>query len=354
MCCRDGKDYTTHHHDTQKMKAVIPAAGQGTRLYPQTHTKPKAMVRIAGKPILGHILSRLSETRVDEVVIVIGGPMQDQIVEYAEGSFGDEFTFRFVEQESAEGLGHSIYQTESVVRGEPALIVLGDMLFENGYGTFLEAHDALDDPDASIGVKTVDEPQHYGVAELGEGTEIDRLVEKPDDPQSDYAISGVYIVENTDLLFDCLDELVENDVRGAGDEYQLTDALQRMIDADARIDIFEVEDWYDCGRPETLLEANRVLLAKGDNDGADTLDNAVVVPPVDFGDDVVVEEAIVGPDVSVDSGSRITDSIVRNSIVGQDATLESVNLEGSIVGDGATVRSEANQLNVGDNSTIEL
>lgn len=336
------------------MKAVIPAAGQGTRLYPQTHTKPKAMVRIAGRPILGHILSRLSETRVDEVVIVVGGSMQTQIVEYAEQSFGDEFELQFVEQEHAEGLGHSIYQAEAIVRGEPALLVLGDMLFENGYETFLEAHDSLAAPDASIGVKVVEEPQHYGVAELGEGSRIEQLVEKPDDPQSNYAISGVYIVENTDLLFDALGYLIENNVRGAGDEYQLTDALQRMIESDARIDIFEVDDWYDCGRPETLLEANRVLLANGDNDDAKTLDNAVIVPPADFGDDVVVEEAIVGPDVSVDSGSRITDSIVRNSIVGQDATLESVNLEGSIVGDGAVVRSEANQLNVGDNSTIEL
>lgn len=336
------------------MKAVIPAAGQGTRLYPQTHTKPKAMVRIAGKPILGHILSSLSETRVDEVVIVVGGPMQDQIVEYAEDSFGDEFEFRFAEQEHAEGLGHSIYQTEEIVRGDPALIVLGDMLFENGYGTFLDAHDSLDDPDASIGVKTVDEPRHYGVAELGEGSRIERLVEKPDEPQSNYAISGVYIVENTDLLFDSLGHLIENDIRGAGDEYQLTDALQRMIESEAHIDVFEVEDWYDCGRPETLLEANRVLLAKGETNGADSVDNAVVVPPVDFGDNVVVEEGIVGPNVSVDDNARITDSIVRNSIVGENATLESVNLEGSIVGDGATVRSEANHLNVGDNSTIEL
>lgn len=336
------------------MKAVIPAAGQGTRLYPQTHTKPKAMVRIAGKPILGHILSNLAETRIDEVVLVVGGPMQDQIVDYAEESFGETFTFFFVEQESAEGLGHSIYQTEDIVRGEPTLVALGDMLFENGYETFLDAHDSLDAPDASIGVKTVDEPQHYGVAELADGSRVERLVEKPDDPQSNYAISGVYIVENTDFLFDTLDHLVENDIRGAGDEYQLTDALQGMLESDARIDIFEVEDWYDCGRPETLLEANRVLLAKNETNSADSLDNAVVIPPVDFGENVTVKEGIVGPNVSVDDNAQITDSIVRNSIVGENATLESVNLEGSIVGDGATVKSEANHLNVGDNSHIEL
>lgn len=336
------------------MKAIIPAAGRGTRLYPQTHTKPKAMVRLAGKPILGHILSGLADTRIDEIVIVVGGAMKDQIVEYAEDEFGDEFEFWFVEQESAEGLGHSIYQAEGVARGDSLLVVLGDMLFENGYSTFLQAHDELDSPDASIGVKTVEEPQHYGVAELGDGTSVRRLVEKPDDPQSNYAISGVYVVEDSSLLFDALEYLVENEIRGAGDEYQLTDALQRMIDQEGSIEIFEVEDWYDCGRPETLLEANRVLLSKVETNGSSSLENAVVVPPVDFGEGVRVEESVVGPYVSVDDGASITESIVRDGIVGQNAALDGVNLEESIVGDGATVRGEANHLNVGDNSTINL
>ncbi|AHG04067.1 dTDP-glucose pyrophosphorylase [Halobacterium sp. DL1] len=336
------------------MKAIIPAAGQGTRLYPQTHTKPKAMVRLAGKPILGHILSNLTETRIDEAVIVVGGPMKDQIVRYAKQSFGDEFEFWFVEQESAEGLGHSIHQTESVARGDSLLIVLGDMLFEKGYNTFLAAHEELGSSDASLGVKTVEEPQHYGVAELEDDRRVERLVEKPDEPESNYAISGVYVVENSPLLFDALAHLVENNIRGAGDEYQLTDALQRMIDQNARIDIFEVEDWYDCGRPETLLEANRVLLSKLDTNGSSAIDSAVVVPPVDFGDNISVEESVVGPHVSVDDGASITNSVIRDSIVGQNATLENVNLEQSIVGDGATVRGEANHLNVGDNSTINL
>jgi glucose-1-phosphate thymidylyltransferase len=174
--------------------------------------------------------------------VVVVGPVQDQIAEYATQSFGDEFELRFVEQEHAEGLGHSRYQAEPIVRGEPALLALGDMLFENGYGTFFEAHDSLNDPDASIGVKVVDKPQHYGVAELREGSQIERLVEKPDDPQSNYAVSGVYVVENTDLLFNSLGYLIEDGIRGAGDEYQLTDAFQRRIESDARIDIFEVED----------------------------------------------------------------------------------------------------------------
>lgn len=335
------------------MKAIIPAAGQGTRLYPQTHTKPKAMVRLAGRPILGHILSSLANTDIDEIVVIVGGPMQEQIIEYAHGAFAERFDFEFVEQESAEGLGHSIYQAESVARGDSLLITLGDMLFENGYKTFLDAHEAQDEHDASIGVKAVEEPHRYGVVEF-DGDAVASLVEKPDDPPSDYAISGVYIVEDSASLFDALEHLVENDLRGAGDEFQLTDALQRMIDSGSRIEVFEVEDWYDCGRPQTLLEANRVLLSKAETERPSSLNNVVVIPPVDFGDSVIVDESIVGPYVSVDNGAELSNSIVRNCIVGQNAIVDSVNLEESIVGDHTSIEGESNELNVGDNSRIEL
>jgi len=336
------------------MQAVIPAAGQGTRLYPQTHTKPKAMVRVAGRPVVGHILSSLAETRIDDVVLVVGGPMQDQIVEYTQTAFEDRFTFQYVEQRNAEGLGHSVLQAAEAVGEEPMLIALGDMLFENGYKMFLEEHDDLHDPDATIGVKRVDEPRHYGVVELSDDNRITGLVEKPEDPPSNYAISGVYIIENSRKLFRSLRQLVERDLRGAGNEYQLTDGLQRMIDDGAVFGAFEVEDWYDCGRPETLLEANRVLLRHIDSDLAEEPDGSVVIPPVDFGSDVTVSGSVVGPNVSLDDGATVVDSIVSETIVGQKARIEGVNLEESIVGDNAHVLGEANELNIGDNSTISF
>jgi len=335
------------------MKALIPAAGQGTRLYPHTHTKPKAMVRLAGRPILGHILSSLAETPIDEVVIVVGGPMQTQITEYASRKFGDRFAFAFPEEETAEGLGHAVYQARDVVGDEPVFIALGDMLFERGYGSFLAAHHENGETDGSIGTKPVEEPRHYGVVEV-EDDRIVGLVEKPEDPPSDLAISGVYIIDNTAALFDALGHLIDNEIRGAGDEYQLTDALQRMIAGGHTLSTFEVEDWYDCGRPETLLEANRVLLKRVETSSADGLENAVVVPPVDFGDDVTVTESVVGPNVSIDSGATIDNSIVRESIVGQRATLQMVNLEESIIGTNARVEGESTELNLGDNSSIEL
>jgi len=336
------------------MKALIPAAGQGTRLYPHTHTKPKAMVRLAGRPILGHLLESLAETDIEDVVLVVGGSMQTQIVEYATGEYGDRFAFDFVEQENAEGLGHSVYQAREVVDDEPVLITLGDMLFENGHERFLEAHRSGDAVDASIGVKSVEEPSHYGVVELDEDGSVGGLVEKPDDPPSNLAISGVYVIENTPALFDALDHIVENDLRGAGDEYQLTDALQRMVDGGAVLRTFDVEDWYDCGRPETLLAANRVLLRDQGADPSANYRDSVLIPPVDIGVDVTLSQSVVGPNVSVDDGATIEGSILSEAIVGRNASLRRINLEESIVGDNAEAVGQPNHLNLGDNSTIEL
>jgi glucose-1-phosphate thymidylyltransferase len=330
------------------MKAIVPTAGRGTRLFPHTHTKPKSMVRIAGKPILGHILSGFESTAVSEVVIVVGGPMSDQVVDYARDAYGESFDLSFVEQSEPEGLGHSIYQARPVVDGDPAIIVLGDMLFENGYDVFLNAHDGSNA--GSIGVETVDEPEHYGIVDT-HGDAVADLVEKPSDPPSDLAITGVYVIENTTTLFDELEHQIENDVRGAGDEYQLTDALQGMTDRGCRLTTFKVDDWYDCGRPETLLEANRVMLDEMETNGSD---EPTIVPPVDCGDDVSIEGSVVGPHVSLADGVRVQNSIVRDSIVGREATLTDCNIESSIVGDNATIVGETKKLDVGDNSTVEL
>ncbi|WP_128226254.1 sugar phosphate nucleotidyltransferase [Halobacteriaceae archaeon SHR40] len=334
------------------MKAIIPTAGQGTRLYPHTHTKPKPMVRLAGRPILGHILESFTRTPVEEVVLVIGGPMKSQVVEYANSEYGTEFDFSFVEQASPEGLGHSIYQADPEISDEPVVIALGDMIFENGYSTFLEK-DQSDRLDGLIGVKPVTEPQHYGVVDIDSDGIISSLVEKPDDPPSDLAISGVYIVHDSVALFDALDHLVSNGIRGAGNEYQLTDALQIMIDEGCQLGTFEVEEWYDCGRPDTLLEANRVCLDKVPISSDCDCQQSAIVEPVDIGENVDLSNCVIGPHVSIDDGARINNSIVQDSIVGRNSQLTNINIKSSIVGDNTEVVGNSQQLNVGDNSVVE-
>lgn len=336
------------------MKAVVPAAGQGTRLFPQTHTKPKPLVRVAGKPILGHILDNLAESPISEIVVVIG-VMKQKVIEFVEEEY-PSLNVSFVEQERTEGLGHSVFQAREVVAGDPLCIVLGDMLFDRSYSTFIEAHRELGTVDGSLGIKHVDEPSEYGIVTL-ESDRVRALEEKPADPKSDLAISGIYVIEDSEWLFSSIEHFIENDLRGAGNEYQLTDALQRMVEEGASFGTFEVDEWYDCGRPDTLLAANRVLLEQNQSDDdADEVhrNSSVVVPPADIGAGVVLEKSVVGPYVSIDDDAEIVQSHVENSIIGQGSVVRQVNLKNSLIGDNANLSGSPNELNIGDSSDIEI
>jgi glucose-1-phosphate thymidylyltransferase len=310
------------------------------------------MVRVAGKPILGHILDELVDASIDDVVIVVG-VMKDLVVDYVDNEYGSELSISYAEQDRTEGLGHCIYQTRRHFTEESMCIMLDDMLFENRFEEFLDAHRSLGNVDGSIGVKRVEAPSNYGIVSLEDG-EITKLEEKPEDPDSNLAISGIYFIEDTRSLFDSLAYFIDNDIRGAGDEYQLTDALQRMLEGGAQFGTFQVGDWYDCGRPETLINANHILLESKAHEDVYTADNSVVIPPVDIGDDVKLVESVVGPYVSIDDGARIVDSRIRDSIVGTGSTLSDVNLAETIIGNRSDVSGTPSKLNVGDSSEVNL
>jgi len=308
------------------------------------------MVRVAGKPVVGHMLDKLTETAIDSVVIVVGPHKGTQIIEYVTAAYGDQFTFSFPEQTVTRGLGHGIYQARDAVGDDSLFIMLGDMLFIDGYEPFLTAH-RENGADATIGVYEVADPQHYGVVELADEWAIRRLVEKPADPPSNYAISGLYAIQNATTLFDTLGSFIDADQRGAGGEFQLTDALQRMVDTGSALAAQPVSNWYDCGRPEPLLDVNRVLLDRRELDPS-VGENAVVIPPVDIGSDVIIESSVIGPYVSVDHGTEIRRSIVEDSIVGRNVRLSGMQIERSLIGDHADLEDDPDRMNIGSNSRL--
>jgi glucose-1-phosphate thymidylyltransferase len=325
------------------MRAIIPVAGIGTRLRPHTHTMPKVLVQVAGKPILGHILDEILPLGVESVVLVTGY-LGDRVKRYVEGAYPD-LEVCYVDQRERKGLGHAIYLTHECVGDSPMLIVLGDTVVTADFKALVEGGRTR------IGVKAVDNPQRFGVVEV-DGDTVRSLVEKPDVPPSNLAIVGLYYIVNTPLLFECLHNIVENDIRTKG-EYQLTDALTCMLEKGENMGTFPVEDWHDCGRPETLLETNRVLLERSGGNGNE-IPGSIVIPPVSIDPSVVVERSVVGPHVSVAAGATILDSVVRNSILNANARVERSLLDSSLIGEGAVVLGHYQRLNVGDSSVIEI
>lgn len=324
--------------------AVVPVAGVGTRLRPHTHSTPKALIHVAGRPILAHILDDLVAAGVRDVVLVIGH-MGDRIRAYVDSHYADgEMRVHYVEQPEAQGLGHAIHLTAGVARGRPLLIILGDTILR------ADLAGVLSRGRSTIGVKQVEDPRRFGVVEM-EGERVRRLVEKPEVPPSNLAIVGIYYLTDGDKLFDALDELVEHDMRTRG-EYQLTDALQILLDRDQALETFTVDGWYDCGKTETLLETNRELLeAQGK---PVQIAGSVIIDPVVIDPTAKVENCIIGPSVSVAAAATVRNSLVRNSIINRGALVENSLLSASIVGENASVVGNFKNLNVGDSSEVRI
>ncbi|WXG40366.1 MAG: sugar phosphate nucleotidyltransferase [Candidatus Freyarchaeum deiterrae] len=339
----------------KELRALIPAAGRGTRLRPQTNTKPKSLLRVAEKPLIGHILDNLKTTQIREVVVVIGY-MKEQITEYLQKNYSNQFEFIFVEQEPRLGLGHAVYVAKEQAIDQPLLILLGDMVFLQTYKDMLQKHQKNGECAASIGVKEVDQPQHYGNVKIKNG-DITQLVEKPTTPLSNLAISGVYVINDSPLLYKALEQIIEKEPK-TGEEYQLTDALQKMIDWKAHLKTFKVEKWYDCGRKDTLLEANQVLLQEKHGNQTKLTHskptNTVIIPPIAIAEECQIENSVIGPYVSVAECTKIKNSIIKNTIIGSHAQIENTNLTDTLVGDEAIVKGTLLELNVGDNATIQI
>jgi len=323
------------------MRAVIPVAGVGTRLRPHTYSLPKVLLNVAGKPILAHILDSLVEQKITKATIITGY-MGALVEEYVSKRYTD-IEFEFVEQTERLGLGHAIWTGRNTYNDEELMIILGDTIFD------VDLSVAFSSEANSIGVKEVEDPRRFGVVVKNEKNKISKLVEKPEQFVSNLAIVGIYHIRNTRLLIDSLNKLMDENIRTRG-EYQLTDALQLMIESGAEFNTFPVEGWYDCGKPETLLSTNRFLL---DQKPFHTiLNNTIVIPPVFISENAIVESSVIGPYTSIADGAIVKDSIIKNSIISFGAKVSYSLLEESIIGNDAEVKGHFHKLNVGDSSQI--
>lgn len=298
------------------------------------------MLNVAGKPIIGHIMDKIIAAGFDSATIVVGY-LGDLIKDYITSHYS--ITVDFVEQEERLGLGHAIYLSRHTISKDPVLIILGDTVFDVDLATMVKSEYSM------IGVKEVADPRRFGVAEE-KGGFISKLIEKPENPTSNLAIVGLYYIKRPDILLDCLKEMIKRDVR-TKNEYQLTDGLQIMLERGEKLKTYTINGWYDCGKPETLLETNRHLLHTTATHG--THEGVVVRPPVYISSTAVVKNSIVGPFATIAEGAHVEESIVRNSIISENARVENALLEDSIIGSNALIKGGFKRINIGDSSELE-
>lgn len=329
------------------MKAIIPVAGAGAKLRPHTYTQPKALIPIAGKTILSFIVDQLHAANITEFIFIVGY-LGEKIQDYVKQTY-PHLTCHFVFQTERHGTGHAIELTKNIVNNDEVFVVLGDTICE------YDIKEVMASPYSMLGVKKVDDPRTFGVAEIDDEGFVTHVVEKPSIPKSNMALVGLYKIKETHFLFECLLHLFKQDIKTYG-EYSLTDALDCMIKRGAMFKSFKVKNWFDCGKKDSLLESNATLLKKfgGTIHESVIAENSIIVSPVSIGPGCVLKNAIIGPHVAIGANTTVQHSIVRDSIIGSYTNLYEVVLDNSLIGSDASVKGLSRSLNIGDNTEIDF
>jgi len=330
------------------MKLIIPMAGRGTRVRPHSHTTPKPLLPVAGTMIVERIVETFSRTldgTIDEIVYILGPDFGQEIKDrLTEMSERHDAKASFGVQEVARGTAHAVSCAGEKLNGE-VIIVFADTIFDTDKTVTVEGADSV------IWLKEVDDPSRFGVAVEKDG-QITDFVEKPSEPISNLAIIGVYYFKKGQELMKEIQYLLDNNIVGHGDEYQLTDALDRLLKNDNVFKKATVEEWLDCGTLPAWLDTVGQILEKEDHDYGE-YEGTTIHPPVYFGDDVEITGSEIGPNVSVESGTTIKNSTVKNTIIQHNASLKGCELDGCTVGNHADLTGVKGEIHVGDHSILK-
>lgn len=328
------------------MRVVIPMAGYGTRLRPHTWSKPKPLITVADKPVLGHVLDTFAHLpQIDEVVFIVGY-LGEQIEAYVSRAY-PQLKARYVEQREMLGQSHAIWLARETLSG-PMLMVFVDTLIEADLGRLAD--------ESSPGVAyvhPVPDPRRFGVAEVGPDGRVRRLVEKPQDLDNNLAVVGLYYFSEAGDLLSAIDEQMARGTQLKG-EFYLADAINVMLERGYQMRVQPVDVWMDCGKPEALLETNRYLLDHGRDNSAEAArrSEVVIVPPVYVDPSAEVRQSVIGPHVTIGAGCVVEGSVIRDSIVDAGSNIIDTALSGSLIGRDARVVGRSRSLNVGDSSEV--
>lgn len=333
------------------MRIVIPMAGMGKRMRPHTLTVPKPLVPIAGKPIVHRLVEDIVKVcgeKVEEVAFIIGDfgkEVEKSLLKIAEqvGAKGSIY-----HQREALGTAHAIYCAEPSLQGK-TVVAFADTLFKADF--------KLDTSTDTIWVQKVEDPKPFGVVKIGADGAITDFVEKPQEFVSDLAIIGIYYFKDGAQLKQEIKYLLDNNITDKG-EFQITNALENMKNKGVKFKPGQVTDWLDCGNKNSTVDTNNRYLGylngqKLVSDSAKLI-NSVIIQPSYIGDNVVIENSVVGPYASIGKNSKVVHSIINTSIIQENAEVKNINVSNSMIGNHANLEGKPADLSVGDYNVIKV
>lgn len=335
----------------ETLKIVIPMAGWGTRMRPQTWSKPKPLIGVAGKPSFDHLMDMfksIPDPQNTEFIFIIGPYLGEQIPVYVKKHYPN-VKAHYIVQEEMKGQSHTIWLARHLLTG-PAMVVFSDTLLETDF-SFL----AAEKTDGVAWVKAVPDPRRFGVAVLGKNGDITKLIEKPQTMENNLAVVGCYYFKKGEDLVSAVNEQIKRGIQLKG-EYFLADAINIMLENGSQMRTNSVDVWLDTGTIEATLETNRYMLEHGRDNSADSakIKGVTIVPPVFIHPTAKVDGSVIGPHVSISADCEVAGCVIRNSILDDGAAATNSILDGSFIGRHARVDGHPKTVNIGDNSSIQL
>ncbi len=326
-------------------------AGMGKRMRPHTLTTPKPLISVAGKPIVQRLVEDIAKVccqQVEEIAYIIGDfgkEAEDNLIAVAE-KLGAKGTIYY--QKEALGTAHAIYCAKESLEGN-VVVAFADTLFKADF--------QLDSTqEGIIWVQQIADPRAFGVVKLNAANEITEFVEKPQEFVSDLAIIGIYYFRDGAYLREEIKFLLDNDIKDKG-EFQLTNALENMKQKGTKFFPGKVTEWLDCGNKDATVYTNQRVLEfikdeKNLVSATASLLNSTVIQPCFIGENVKIENSVIGPHASIGNNTNIKNSVIENSIIQQNTSITDAVLSNAMIGSFATYRGEKKNLSIGDYSTI--
>ena len=239
------------------MKGIVLAGGTGSRLYPLTKVTNKHLLPVYDEPMIFKPIKTLRDSGIKDIIVVLGGESIGEVVRVLGNGRELGVNLAYVYQEESAGIADALHTTKRLVQGEKLAVILGDNVFTQKFDEEAREFEKQREYNCYLFLNEVDEPSHYGIADIDEKGNILSIDEKPESSKSNLAVTGLYFYDNT--VFSAIEQLREKKVFSKNNEFEISAVNQRLLEKNRVKSQLLKSYWSDAGTIDNLMKTSWYL-----------------------------------------------------------------------------------------------